>query len=134
MSRFLPRGRWQTYATVALLLFATSGTVISRTTCLMAGHTVWAVGAMEDCCPEAPPVDGPAFTAECCVYGQAGAAADPFLGNAPHVITDIADMPCPGTSMPAIAASDAIMVGSVESRPPPLITTERLAVLSVFRL
>ncbi len=79
MRRILHRHRWATLAVTVLLLFATSGMALSRMTCLMGGHTVWAFGMLDDCCPEAEATDGAAITAECCVYGQAGGNVLPFV-------------------------------------------------------
>lgn len=117
--------------TALLLLFATSGMAVSRVTCLLGGHSVVSLGAMDDCCPEDVPTDGPSVRPECCALSSARSGGDPFVG---HDVTGIAPLlavldnvrPEPMTAVPMVLPKRQ------QSRPPPLLVPERLAAHGVF--
>lgn len=133
MRRFLRRERWATIAMTLLLLFATSGVALSRTTCLMSGRTVFALGNLEDCCPEPERSDAPTLSAVCCVFAQAGGDVEPFVASAsqeaPPVPVAMDGVPAARTGVPHLA-----LPGAFHGRPPPMPATLRLAVLSTFRV
>jgi hypothetical protein len=134
MRHFLLRERWSLHVVAALLLFGTSGLAITRMTCLMGGHTVWTLGAMEDCCPGHDDGEGPRLAAECCLFAEAGGLAGPFVGGKAPLL----DGPGPASPFPALApvflASAHRFTVRLSGRPPTLAPAERLAVLSVFRI
>ncbi len=133
MRRQLHRHRWVTLAVTGLLMLATSGMALSRMTCLKAGHSVLALGQMEDCCPEGMPVDGPAFHDVCCVFGQAGGDVLPFVPTETMAVS-------PLWFAHAVPPMVTTMIGNGEAlptvfiRPPPGTGTERLAFLRTFRV
>ncbi len=61
------------------MLFATSGMALSRMTCVISGHSVVALGMMEDCCPEPENAAGAMIAPVCCEFVQAGGDALPFV-------------------------------------------------------
>jgi hypothetical protein len=116
---------------LVLLLFATSGAVMTRMTCLMSGQSQWSLGLMEDCCPENEELpEGPAIGALCCVMEQAAAPDATFLNHAgpevPALLFLQGDMPQVHVLLP-----EARPIVWPTGRPPPA-GTERLALLGTL--
>ena len=134
MRAYLHRHTWLTYMVLAVFLLATSGTVLSRMTCLEGGHSVLSLGATTDCCPEDEhPSDVPSFKATCCELAMVQGEGDDYLPN------NSADL----LFVEAFLSFHTIEVTQHEpvvaftwlrSRPPPLAVSDRLAVISVQRV
>jgi len=131
MRRFLQNNRWATVLVACLLLFATSGFSLSRMTCMMGGHTVLSFGQADDCCPEDEGSDHPTLKADCCALTQAkldrvsvitsnSLDLDPFFLALDEVAVHVAEAPT------------AVLPCWLDSRPPPMRTSDRLAVFGTF--
>lgn len=133
MRRLLHRHRWATLSVVVLLLFATSGMAISRMTCLISGHSIVALGMLEDRCPDPAPAEGATVAPVCCVFGQAAANVEPFMPGVglefvPLAVSDgWANVPQRAALRPASPDQDF-------ARPPPLASAHRLVLHSTFRI
>ncbi len=133
MRSFLQRNKWATYIVVGLFLLATSGTAISRMTCLEGGHSVVSLGMATDCCPEPEHGDFPTVKATCCEFDLVKGDGSDYLPN-----TYIDLLPAAlilDHAMVSIALSTPVRATTwLCSRPPPLSVTDRLAVISVQRI
>jgi hypothetical protein len=134
MRRSLQRHRWVTLLVVGLLLFATSGLMLSRMTCLMSGRSVVAFGMLEDCCPDPEQNQDASVAPVCCVFGHASAEVEPFI---PAVVTDQLVVPVCSVA-PVIEAPQATaeigVHASLRDRSPPLPPKARLALHATFRI
>lgn len=116
-----------------VLLWGTSGISFSRMTCLMSGHASYAFGLMDDCCPNGQS-DTPAFKATCCEFGSVANEVDDVMQGhqlarslSPHSVAAIA------TAVPRLT----VVRGAeswLASRPPPLLTRERLSSIRRLRI
>jgi hypothetical protein len=133
MRGFLHRNRWATVLFTGLFLLATSGLALSRMTCLMGGPSVLSIGAMDDCCPEHGPMEGATFTADCCELATVQNSSVNFL---PHNEQDLAPALLALESAPRLLLSIGTTLAPprADSRPPPLLGTERLVRLCVQRI
>lgn len=133
MRSFRTYSRPITVLVAALTLFGTSGMGLSRMTCLLAGHTVLSLGTADDCCPEEAHGKEPSVKAECCVLGVAKPDAEPFMSAASVELPVLATLE---SRPPAIVAEVVHRAAAVSfgRAPPLLLPTERLALLSVFRV
>lgn len=134
MRAFFDRHTWITYLVVGLFLLATSGTAISRMTCLEGGHSILSLGITTGCCPEEEGLsDVPEFRPACCELAFVQGERDNYLPNVGfdffveeidlwHMVVDIS-LP---HRMPVISW--------LGSRPPPLSGPDRLAAISVQRV
>jgi hypothetical protein len=127
MRRFLHRNRWATLSVVALLMFATSGMMLSRMTCLMGGHSVWALGLIEDCCPEEEH-DMATISAVCCEFGQTSAFKEAFVGHAGIDLVGLL-LCLDAAPFSVLTLPEPAPLAWLESRPPPAFAGERLATL-----
>jgi hypothetical protein len=134
MRRFLQRHRCITLGVVALLLFATSGLMLSRMTCLMSGRSVLAFGMLEDCCPDTEKPEGASIAPVCCVFGQAAADVDPFMPTEamPQVAVPFTAV---GFAKPfELLLTEDIGTTTLRDRAPPPSATTRLALFATFRI
>ena len=125
MRRFLHKHRWTVHLVVALLLFATSGTMVTRMTCLIGGHTELTIGLAEECCPHeehAGAVIGP----QCCDIGQTDQLESSFIVQAD---LDLLGIFLALGSAPFITFTtpDPTPIAWLQSRPPPVDFGERSA-------
>ncbi len=133
MRSFLHSNRWVSVLVAMLLLFATSGMAITRMTCLLGGHSVVSLGALEDCCPEDEHSDVPTVKSECCDLSLAQMTGDPFVGNDDFTITPLLTV-LQNVPFDTMAAVPMVLPKRPKSGPPPLRAQERSAVLSIFRV
>ena len=133
MRRFLQHNRWATLLVVGFFMLATSGLALSRMTCLMGGPSVLSIGAMEDCCPEHGPSESATFTADCCDLATVQSSAQNYL---PHEDLDFAPVLLALDATPRLLLSvgTSLRTTATDSRPPPLLGTERLVFFSVQRV
>jgi hypothetical protein len=134
MRRILQRHRCITLGVVALLLFATSGLMLSRMTCLMSGRSVLAFGTLEDCCPDPEKPEGASIAPVCCVFGQAAADVEPFMPTEAmaQVAVPFAEV---GFVKPfELALTEEVGTATLRDRAPPPPATTRLALLATFRI
>ncbi len=134
MRAFLDRHTWITYLVVGVFVLATSGAALSRMTCLDGGHSVLSFGLATDCCPPDEEYgDAPMFKADCCELATVQAESDNYL---PHEVLQVAvaEVAVAFHLPQEVALVPAPRCGWLCSRPPPLSTAERLAVLSVQRV
>lgn len=118
---------------VGLMLFATSGMALSRMTCLVSGHSVVALGMMEDCCPEPENSDGATLAPICCEIVQAGSESLPFVPSNGLQFTLQATVPLHSAEVvPAQLASEP-MLRDLDLTPP-ITGVEILVKHSVFRI
>jgi hypothetical protein len=128
MRRFLHRNRWATLSVVALLMFATSGMMLSRMTCLISGHSVLALGLIEDCCPEEHH-DMATISAVCCEFGQTSLFESTFFGHAGPDIEALL-LCLDAAPIAVLTLPEPAPLAWLESRPPPaFFAGERLATL-----
>ena len=133
MRPFLDRNKWLTYLVVGIFLLATSGTAISRMTCLEGGHSVVSLGMATDCCPEAEHGDFPTVKATCCEFDLVKGDRSEYLPNPDNDLLPTA--PILDHAMVSIALPAPVRVTSwLGSRPPPLSVNDRLAAISVQRV
>jgi len=133
MRRLLHRNRWATLSVVVLLLFATSGMALSRMTCLMSGHSILALGMLEDRCPEPERSDGSTIAPVCCVFGQAALDLEPLMPGAslellPLYANDVRFHTALNVA-PRVLSAERFF-----GLPPPLGSAERLVLHSTFRI
>lgn len=134
MRGFLQQHRWATLLVVGLLLFATSGLMLSRMTCLMSGRSVVAFGMLEDCCPD-PERSGEASIAPvCCVFGHAAAEVEPFMPS-----EALAQVAVPFAAVGFVKPFELVFTEDVgttflRDRAPPLPATARLALFATYRI
>jgi hypothetical protein len=123
--------RWLAATLVAFLLVAVAAPAVSRMACTMGGHVDYTVGAGFDCCPDDHPTDRPSVGATCCDITQASPLRADYVQHATPVLQD------------AVAAVDVSFFTSeprsfparphwLDSRPPPLLVSERLAGIRTF--
>lgn len=133
MRAFLHRNKWFTYLVIGLFLLATSGTALSRMTCLEGGHTVLSLGLAVDCCPEEAPVGHPTFKASCCELAFVQGDRADYLpnSNADALVSGLMLAVLPTVTAVPEPVSRLSWLGS---RPPPIDTRERLCVIGVQRV
>lgn len=134
MRAFLDRHTWVTYLVVGLFLLATSGTALSRMTCLEGGHSVLSLGMATDCCPEGEaPGDLPTYEPYCCELATVQGDRDDYL---PHEVLQLAVAEVTSVCCVQLVMAPALVphVSWLGTRPPPLSAPDRLAVLSVQRV
>lgn len=134
MRRFQQRHRWATLGVVGLLLFATSGLMLSRMTCLMSGRSVVAFGSLEDCCPEPERSSEASIAPVCCVFGHAAADVEPFMPT--EAMAQVAvPFAAVGFVKPfELALIEDVGAPSLRDRAPPLPATVRLALFATYRI
>lgn len=133
MRRFLHRHRWFTFMVAGMLVFATSGLMLSRMTCLIGGHSVYGIGLLEECCPEDEHSAEATIKAECCSIG----AADPLeLELLSHSLLDLGEVLLDLESTPfvLIPLPTQPPIHWLQSRPPPHLLDDPQAVHSIFRV
>ncbi|HRD54455.1 MAG TPA: hypothetical protein PKY96_17585 [Flavobacteriales bacterium] len=128
--RKLKKNRWVMAALASLLLLATSGLTVSRMSCLMSGHSVLSLGLADDCCPEEERGEGTTIGATCCELLQASAERVDLL---PANSIDLIALP----SIEAAPVWSALelephVLRWLDSRPPPLLGKDRLALMRRF--
>jgi len=131
MRRFLLRNRWATLSMVGLLLFAISGTAVSRMTCLMGGHSVLSFGTSVDCCPAPQEDGGSTIKAECCEFSLAKSDLSDVLPVLPLAWLANA-VQVDEVAWHAALAGVAVRIEQLDGRPPPGTAPERLALLSRY--
>ncbi|MEX1132719.1 MAG: hypothetical protein WEC15_05810 [Flavobacteriales bacterium] len=133
MRRLLQCHRWATLSVVVLLLFATSSMALSRMTCLMSGHSILALGMIDDCCPEPEPTEGATIAPVCCVFGQAALDVEPLLPSTSMELLPLIanDVYVSGT---LVVAHKSLPAERLYGRAPPLEAVERLVLHSSFRI
>lgn len=134
MRAFLDRHTWITYLVVGLFLLATSGTAISRMTCLEGGHSILSLGITTGCCPEEESrSDVPEYRPACCELALVQGERDNYLPNVGfalfveeidlwHTVVDIS-LPLTVQGIPWLG-----------TRPPPLSGPDRLTAFGVQRV
>lgn len=134
MRRILQRHRWATLGVVGLLLFATSGLMLSRMTCLMSGRSVVALGSLEDCCPDPEKPEGASIAPVCCVFGHAAADVEPFMPS--EAMAQVAvPFTAVGFAKPfELALTEDVGTATLRDRAPPLPATARLALFATYRI
>lgn len=131
MRRFLQIHRWATVLAMGLLLFATSGTMLSRMTCLLGGHSVLSIGIVVDCCPAEEEQDGSTIEAACCDLTQAKLEMSHLIGSEPCAlpvliaVSNEAPQWAPGKRNVAV-------IQWLDSRPPPQEVPDRLAAFGTY--
>lgn len=118
---------------VGLLLFATSGLMLSRMTCLMSGRSVLAFGMLEDCCPEQERPEGASLAPVCCVYAQAAADVEPFRGQEYDGSVQLPYVQSGSLLSADLFVQQDISAAVISDRAPPLLG-QRLALLATFRI
>lgn len=119
---------------MGLLLLVTAAPALARMTCVQNGHSVLNVGAAADCCPVDDRPDGPTLAATCCQVLQAQPQHVDFVKvcgasvPAPVVLM----LPEALVQLPALPAD--VRRDIRYARPPPLAPSERLALISIFRI
>lgn len=116
-----------------LLLWGTSGLSFSRMTCVLSGHASYSLGMMDDCCPE-DRSEAPVIKATCCDFGSVVNEVDDVMPghqlalSAPHAPAEAA--------WPIVAchSEGSLVEGWLATRPPPLLTQERLSNLRRLRI
>jgi hypothetical protein len=134
MRQVLQQHRWATLLVVGLLLFTTSGLMLSRMTCLMSGRSVVAFGMLEDCCPDPERSEGATIAPVCCVFGHAAADVEPFMPS--EAMAQLA-VPCAvaGFVKPLeLALQEGHGTAILRDRAPPLPVNARLALFATFRI
>lgn len=125
--------RWTTALMAVVLLWGTSGISFSRMTCLMSGHASYAFGLMDDCCPTGQS-ETPAFKATCCDFGSVANEVDDVVQGHP-----LARSLSPHSDAAIAAAAPRLSVvrgaeNWLATRPPPLLTRERLSSIRRLRI
>lgn len=134
MRAFLHRHTWVTYCVVGLFLLATSGPALSRMTCLDGGHSVVSLGKATDCCPEEEPHGTtPEVKPACCELALVQGERDNYLPNTGFDLV-VADIGLWDTVVDISMPEPSGPVTWLASRPPPISTLHRLAVISVQRV
>ncbi len=127
MRRFLHRNRWATLLVIGLLMFASSGMMLSRMTCLIAGHSIYSIGLIEGCCPE-DDHEMATIEAVCCEIGQVARNTGAFVGHAgPDLVVLLLCLDA--APWATITLPEPAPLAWLESRPPPEHSGERLATL-----
>ncbi len=134
MRAFLDRHTWITYLVVGVFLLATSGTALSRMTCLEGGHSILSLGLATDCCPDdEEPGDRPVYRPYCCELATVQGAHGKYL---PHEVLQLAaaEVVMHHCTPLVLAPMPVPQYNWLGTRPPPLSAPDRLAVLSVQRV
>lgn len=134
MRRILQRHRWATLGVVGLLLFSTSGLMLSRMTCLMSGRSVVAFGMLDDCCPEPERSTHATVAPVCCVFGHAAADVEPFMPT--EAMAQVAvPYAVVGFVKPfELVLTEDVATTTLHDRAPPLPATARLALFATYRI
>ena len=134
MRAFLHRHTWLTYLVLAVFLLATSGTVLSRMTCLERGHSILSLGAATDCCPEEEHTsDVPTYKATCCELAMVQGEGDDYLPNNSADLLFVEAF-LSFRTIEVTQPEPVVAFTWLRSRPPPLSVSDRLAVISVQRV
>lgn len=128
MRQLLHQHRWVCYFVAGLLLFATSGTTLSRMSCLMGGHSVLSYGTAADCCPDEHDGEGSTVTATCCDLTEARLDQAHMVVEEPLVMEAPAMIIC-GLAVPQERALTGDCPHWLDGRPPPQSVPARLALL-----
>lgn len=116
-----------------LLLWGTSGISFSRMTCLLSGHANYSLGAIDDCCPEGRS-ETPAFKATCCDFGSVTNEVDDVMPG--HQLALSPPLSSVAALLPIVPrrTEGCSAEGWLATRPPPLLTQERLSSLRRLRI
>jgi hypothetical protein len=118
---------------IGVFVLATSGTAVSRMTCLMGGHSVLSLGMIADCCPEGPANDGAVVKAICCDLSSVGGVEADYLAH-PSLSIPLVGMACQMGSLTVHVPTAIVLPAWLDTRPPPRTVTDRLVKLSVQRV
>jgi hypothetical protein len=132
MRSVLQRNRWITMIMVAVFLLASSGTMLSRMTCLIGGHSELSIGLVDDCCPEEA-TDGPSISATCCATSATRSDLQDYLPNADLILQPVIAVVGQTWSImgPVMQGSN---IAWCDTRPPPISGFDRLMAFSVQRV
>lgn len=125
--------RWLAPLAALLLLVGTAAPALVRMSCLSGGHTVLSIGQADDCCPEEErSPEGAQFQGVCCEF-------DRTAPNRTAFNVEVGPSFVAGITHPVFARIDAASPLHVPScgyglstRPPPLLTGERLSQVGSF--
>lgn len=131
MRRLLFRHRWINLLVVGLVLFSTSGASLSRMTCLTSGHSELSFGLADDCCPEDGGAEDAALKATCCEFSEAKAVGLTFVPNDLLVLAPVL-MALDAAPVMIAAELSVARFTWLDSRPPPLLGSERLATIGSY--
>lgn len=134
MRRILQRHRWATLGVVCLLLFATSGLMLSRMTCLMSGRSVVAFGTLEDCCPDPERSSEASIAPVCCVFGHAAVDVEPFKPSEPMAQVALPFAVVGFVKPFELALTEDVGTATLRGRAPPLPAPARLALFATYRI
>lgn len=116
-----------------LLLLGTATPALERLSCSMGCPTVLGIGEVEDCCPGGHDEHGSTLMAgDCCDVERAAPEHHAFT-HENHVLITVP--PVQVNMHLAVSATDPTAISVVRglgSRPPPLLTLERLSRVSTF--
>ena len=111
-----------------LLLLGTAAPALERLRCSMGCPTTVGIGTVEDCCPEGHDEHGSAIVAgDCCDVERTAPEHHAFTAESGSSPIDLLASASERSALSApIAIGDLVGYG-LSSRPPPLLTTERLS-------
>lgn len=115
------------------MLFATSGLMLSRMTCLMSGRSVVAFGMLEDCCPDEEQHQGDSLAPVCCVFAQAAADVESFRAQEDAGSVQVPYVQCGPVLTADLFVQQDLSVALISDRAPPLLG-QRLALLATYRI
>ncbi|MCB0763057.1 MAG: hypothetical protein R2815_05075 [Flavobacteriales bacterium] len=119
-------------ATIAALLFATSGIGIVRMTCMVSGNSVLSIGSSADCCPMDEKAPAGTVREECCDVTVLHTGTEPFLAHEHHQFV-------PGPMAQVPSQWPILQLGRPHelqqwTHPPPLDVGDRLAVICRYSI
>lgn len=111
-----------------LLLLGTAMPALVRMTCLSGGHTVLSIGQAEDCCPEEPSTpEGAQLEAICCEFERTAPSRTDFHVESGPTLVAVAHLIAVSSVEMIVPVHDPAIRYAFTSRPPPLLTAERLS-------
>ena len=131
--RSIRSNRWLALPVTALLLALVGAPVLSRMDCLMSGHSTFAIGNMEDCCPHDGDADEPTLRAVCCELAQTAPEKADYLRHSIATI-DLQVVAADAPLLTLTPESSAPARHALASRPPPLSAPLRLSRLGLLLL
>jgi|GEM_PF-771327 len=132
MRQLLQRNTWITACMVVLFLFASSGAMLSRMTCLIGGHSELSMGMADECCGDNC-TEGQTVAATCCAFSMAQADLTDFVPHSPTVLPPAVWMTTQVLFL-QVPICESVGTTWLDSRPPPISGPDRLIAFSVQRV
>ncbi len=127
--------RWLAIVAACLLLLGTSAPALERLSCSMGCATTIGIGSVEDCCADEHDDHGSAFLPDdCCDVERTAPEHHAYTTETTTILSGPLANTTERVSLDLPVLLDASLAYGLCMRPPPLLTTERLSLVSSYLL